>query len=126
MRVRSWYALAAASIAIVGAACNSSLSPNSVCGGSIFLVVANGKSSTLAVGDSVTLLAQQGVLGPGVGSAGCMIQNIPSSSVAWGTSDSTVVIVGSGGTAHAVAAGTADVTATHGGLNARLALKVVQ
>ncbi len=123
MRIRSVCAVAVACIAIVVAACNSSL--NSVCGGSIFLVVANGKPATLAVGDSVTLVAQQGVLGPGIGGSGCMIQNIPSSSVAWTTSDSTVLTVGPDGTAHAVAAGSADVTATHGGLNAKLALTVV-
>ncbi|HKV51072.1 MAG TPA: Ig-like domain-containing protein [Gemmatimonadaceae bacterium] len=125
MRIRSWYALAAC-IAVVGAACTSALSPNSVCGGSIFLVVANGRASTLSVGDSLTLVAQQGVLGPGIGGSGCMIQNIPSSSVSWSTSDSSVVTVGPAGTAHALAPGTADVTATHGGLNASLALKVVQ
>lgn len=126
MRIRSWYAVAVASLAFIGAACNSALSPNNVCGGSLFLVVANGRSSTLAIGDSLALVAQQGVLGPGIGGSGCMIQNIPSSSVTWGTSDSTVITVGPAGTAHAVAAGIADVTATHGGLNASLALSVVQ
>lgn len=126
MRIRGWHALVVACIATIGVACNSALSPNSVCGGSIFLVVANGKSSTLAVGDSLTLLAQQGVLGPGIGGSGCMIQNLPSSSVGWSSSDTTVLTVGPEGTAHAIGAGTADVTATHGGLNAKLALIVVQ
>lgn len=125
MQVRSWYAMAVACVAIAGAACNSSLSPHSVCGGSIFLVVANGRSSTLAVGDSVVLVAQQGVLGPGLGGSGCTIQNVPSSSVTWGTTDSTVLTVGPSGTAHAIAAGTADVTAVKGGLNTKLALTVV-
>jgi hypothetical protein len=117
--------MAVACVAIVGAACNSALSPRSVCGGSIFLVVANGKSSTIAVGDSVTLIAQQGVLGPGIGGSGCTIQNIPSSSVGWTTSDTTVLTVGPTGIARGIGAGKADVTAAHGSLNAKLGLTVV-
>lgn len=126
MRGRSWFTIVAASMAIAVAACNSgSLSPNSVCGGSIFLVIAGGKSSTFAVGDSVTLIAQQGVLGPGVGSSGCTIQNIPAASVSWATSDTDVVSVAADGTARGRAAGTADVTATHGGRSASLTLTIV-
>ena len=126
MRGRSWITIVAASVAIAVAACNSgSLSPNSVCGGSIFLVIAGGKSSTFAVGDSVTLVAQQGVLGPGVGSSGCTIQNIPAASVSWATSDTGVVSVAADGTARGRAAGTADVTATHGGRSASLTLTIV-
>lgn len=125
MRGRIRYAIVAACVAIA-VACNSgALSPNSVCGGSIFLVIAGGKSSTFAVGDSVTLVAQQGVLGPGIGGSGCRIQNIPASSVSWGTSDTSVVRVGADGIAHGVSAGKADVTATHGGLSAALTLTIV-
>lgn len=126
MRGRSWYAIVAVIVAIAGAACNSgSLSPNSVCGGSIFLVIAGGKSSSFAVGDSVTLIAQQGVLGPGVGSTGCRIQNIPSASVSWATSDTAVVSVAADGTARGRSAGKADVTATHGGQSASLTLTIL-
>ena len=126
MRRRTWYAIAFACVAIAGAACNSgALSPNGVCGGSIFLVIAGGKSSTFAVGDSVTIVAQQGVLGPGVGSAGCQIQNIPPATVTWTTSDTAVVAVAGDGTAHGRSAGNADVTATHGGRSASIALTIV-
>ncbi len=126
MRGRIWYAIVATCVALGGAACNSgALSPNSVCGGKIFLVIANGKSATFAVGDSVTLLAQQGVLGPGVGGSGCTIQNIPAASVAWATSDTAVVRVAADGTAHGLSAGHADVTATHGGLSATLTLTIL-
>lgn len=126
MRSRRWFAIVATSVAIAGAACNSgSLSPNSVCGGSIFLVIAGGKSSTFAVGDSITLIAQQAVLGPGVGSSGCTIQNIPSASVSWVTNDTGVVSVAANGTARGRAAGTADVTATHSGRSASITLTVV-
>ena len=126
MRGRTWYAIVAACVAIAGTACNSgSLSPNSVCGGSIFLVIAGGKSSTFAVGDSVTLVAQQGVLGPGVGSSGCTIQNIPAASVSWETSDTAIVTVAADGTARGRSAGKAKVTATHGGRSASIALTIV-
>jgi len=126
MRRRTWYAIAFACVAIAGAACNSgALSPNGVCGGSIFLVIAGGKSSTFAVGDSVTIVAQQGVLGPGVGSSGCQIQNIPAASVTWTTSDTAVATVAADGTAHGLSAGNADVTATHGGRSASITLTIV-
>ena len=126
MQGRIWYGIVAAFVAITGAACNSgSLSPSSVCGGSIFLVIAGGKSSTFAVGDSVTLVAQQGVLGPGVGSTGCRILNIPAASVSWTTSDTAVVRVAADGTARGLSAGKADVTATHGGLSATLTLTIL-
>jgi len=125
MRIRSWHAMLIACAATLGVACNSALSSNSVCGGSIFLVVANGKSSTIAVGDSLQLVAQQGVLGPGVGGSGCTIQNIPANSVAWSTSDTTVATVGPDGSAHGIAAGSADVTAARGGLDATLKVTVV-
>lgn len=126
MRGRTWYALAVTCVAVAGAACNSgALSPNGVCGGSIFLVIAGGKSATFAVGDSVTLVAQQGVLGPGVGSSGCQIQNIPAASVSWTTSDSAVVSIAADGTAHGLSAGNADVTATHAGMSASLPLTIV-
>lgn len=127
MRGRIWYAMVAVCVALGGAACNSgAFSPNGVCGGKIFLVIANGRSATLAVGDSVTLVAQQGVLGPGIGGSGCTIQNIPAASVAWGSSDTTVATVAADGTAHGLSAGTADVTATHGGLSATLTLTILQ
>lgn len=126
MRGRTRYAIVAACVAIAGAACNSgSLSPNSVCGGSIFLVIAGGKPSTFAVGDSVTLVAQQGVLGPGVGGSGCTIQNIPAASVSWATSDTAIVTVAADGTARGRSAGKANVTATHGGRSASIALTIV-
>ena len=127
MRYRTVLSIAAMGAAIASAACNSgALSPNSVCGGKIFLVIANGKSSTLTVGQDVTLIAQQGVLGPGVGSTGCVIQNIPAASVTWGTTDSTIVSIATDGTAHALAPGKADVSAAKGGLSATLSVTVVQ
>jgi len=127
MRGRAWWSAAVLCAGIAAAACNSgAFSPNSVCGGKIFLVIANGKSATLAVGDAVTLVAQQGVLGPGVGGSGCTIQNLPAASVAWGTSDSTIVTVSADGTAHALAPGQANVSASKGGLTATLTLTVVQ
>ena len=123
---RYWSAIVAACVAIAGAGCNSgALSPNSVCGGAIFLVVAGGKSSTFAVGDSVTLVAQQGILGPGVGSSGCRIQNIPPASVSWTTSDTAVVSIAADGTARGRSAGQAGVTATYGGLSASLTLTIL-
>jgi hypothetical protein len=126
MGVRVGLSILAICAAVAGAACNSgSLSPNSVCGGSIFLVIADGKSSTFAVGDSVTLIAQHGVLGPGVGSTGCRIQNIPAASVSWTTSDTAIVRVAADGSARGLSAGKADVTATYGGLSATLTLTIL-
>ena len=72
---RLWYLAIVAGAAIV-AACNSDFTGN-VCGDVLFLKLANNHSGTLAVGETVTLLAQRGVETPGIGGAGCTVQNLP-------------------------------------------------
>lgn len=122
MRTRTFW-LSVAATAALASGCNNNLSSGGICGSVLFLSIAQGQSGTLLVGDSVMLVAQRGVA---TGAATCTVRNLPPSTVDWSSSDTTVVVVRSDGTALGVAPGAATVTAAQGGQSGSLTLTVAQ
>ncbi|HEY7876957.1 MAG TPA: hypothetical protein VIC55_01955 [Gemmatimonadaceae bacterium] len=123
MRTRTFWLSLLIGAAGIGA-CNSDFTSGNICGNVLFLNLAQGESGTIPVGGVVTLQAQRGVATAGPGGAVCTIRNLPSTTVQWISSDTTVLVVQTDGTAHGIAPGTAAVTASQGGQTATLMLTV--